>query len=88
MTVKMSERRHELITNYCIYKSCRQIKDGSITLYVLSGQQLKFLFNLCPNIRTISLEFTIFDTNVWQDFRQLSFKCPSLGSVKHSGIGR
>ena len=68
-----SELRHTLTTNDCIYKWCRPIRDGSRTLYVLSDRLVNNLFQFCPNIKTLSLKYTIFDQNVWQFFRD---NCP------------
>ncbi|XP_054165955.1 uncharacterized protein LOC128963471 [Oppia nitens] len=73
-----NDYRHRFTTNDCLYKSCRQVKDGSRTLYVLNDNQLIQLFTFCPNIKALSLESTIIDRNVWQHFRD---NCPK--GVQH-----
>ncbi|CAG2114082.1 unnamed protein product, partial [Medioppia subpectinata] len=65
--------RHGFTSNDCIHKTCRTVKDGSRTLYVLSEQHLHQLFTFSPNVKALSLESTIFDRNVWQYF---GHNCP------------
>lgn len=73
-TLDCCDVRHRLTTNDCIRKRCRPIRDGSRTLYVLSDRLVTNLFGFCPNIKTLSLKYSIFDQNVWQYFRD---HCPT-----------
>jgi hypothetical protein len=70
--------KHLITSNDCIANSCRSIRDGSRTLYILTDKHLNYLFNYCPNIRALSLQFTIFDRNVWNFFRS---RCPT--NIEH-----
>lgn len=70
--------KHLITSNDCIANSCRNIRDGSRTLYIITDKHLNNLFNYCPNIRALSLQFTIFDRNVLNYFRS---RCPT--NVEH-----
>lgn len=71
---KVNCATHKQITSCdAIGSLCKTVKDGSRSLYTVQGKMLKQIFDVCSNITSLSMRYSIVDRSVWEFFKDY---CP------------